>query len=185
MSLILGIDPGKGGAVVGLQALRVFEESRFSFGIIVANTSDWLLRTGKGAKREYDEDAMAKWLAALGPIELAVLEAQAARPGQGVVSMVSIGVGFGLWRGLLAGRGIPRVLVHPRTWTAAMLKGAPGEGKDRAVAVVRRLLPDLDLGVKSKAQARADAACLALYGLRQLAPLEAQEYTSSTGGRLP
>ena len=64
-----------------------------------------------------------------------MLESQQAMPRQGVSSTFSTGQGFGMWRGILAALRLPYEIVTPATWTRGMLKGAPGEGKERAIAV--------------------------------------------------
>jgi hypothetical protein len=158
VNTIIGIDPGKDGAVVILQDGQPFHQ--------------WLTRerftapTGKGSKRDYLPGEMVEALEALTPNRgdyphLAVLERQAAMPGQGGTSMFSIGYGYGLWAGILAALEIPVQIVSPQTWAKEILKGAPGEGKARAIHAAGRLLRKPHSGI-------ADAACLALYGARLL-----------------
>jgi crossover junction endodeoxyribonuclease RuvC len=101
-----------------------------------------------------------------------VMERSTAMPGQGSVSMFSFGMGFGIWLGLINALEIPYALVHPRTWTKYMLEGAPGEGKERAFSVARRLFPQWKPRINRKGdipkieQEKADAILLADYARR-------------------
>ncbi|MCP4741409.1 MAG: hypothetical protein GY871_04160 [Actinomycetales bacterium] len=86
-------------------------------------------------------------------------------------SMHSMGLGSGLWMGLLAAMQIPFETVLPSVWMKKMLHSVPGEGKERSIAVCEQYLPTLDLkpGRCTKPHdGIADAAVLAIYGLRQM-----------------
>tara|TARA_R110001583_G_scaffold1589_7_gene12403 strand:+ start:2871 stop:3386 length:516 start_codon:yes stop_codon:yes gene_type:complete len=161
-SIYVGIDPGKDGAVVAINADGTIAGSFMT-------RQDFTTNVGKGSKREYLIYRMNYAIKCLGSkhnIMLAAVEKQSARPGQGVVSMFSAGYGYGLWLGILSANGVPFIEVRPRTWTSKILKDIPGDGKNRSVYAVMNRLPDLDLtpGKKRKPHdGLADAACLALY----------------------
>jgi hypothetical protein len=160
--IIIGVDPGKGGALAMIGAEWPPE-------LIVKETVDFLVPTGKGDMRDYEPNRMVRWLRDRITFDpgtaLAIVEKQSARPGQGVSSMLSLGMGEGLWLGIFAALAIPVVRVAPATWTAAILKGAPGEGKARAISVASNLYPGLELPrAKARAQAIADAVCILRYG---------------------
>jgi len=163
MAVFLGIDPGKDGAVVALN-----EDGTVASSWLTAR--DFTIRLGKGSKRDYTETRMAmamEWLANKYDVQLAVIERQWARPKQGVSSTFSSGYGYGLWKGILASKGIRFIEVSPNTWTSKILRDVPGDGKNRSVYAVMNRVPDLDLtpGKKRKPHdGLADACCLALYG---------------------
>ena len=120
-------------------------------------------------KRQVDPAGLAaivrEWRARFGvDAELAVLERVAARPGQGVASMFSLGHSLGACQGALAALGVPTVLVAPQTW-----KRQFALGKDKAQAQQRasETFPGhAGLWVKAKDHNRAEAALLGLYGWR-------------------
>lgn len=162
--VVIGIDPGKSGAVVALDMQRRPVDAwitRDAFTVAAGKT-----------KRAYAEGLMRRALEEIHGrrgIALAILEKQQAMPGQGVSSTFQTGLGFGLWRGVLA--GIPTKIVHPRTWQKEICRDLPGDTKKRAILACFHQLPDLDLtpGRRKKPfDGLADAGCLALYGLKEL-----------------
>ena len=141
---VLGIDPGATGAVA------------------------LLTHDGEALVRDYPGDAsqaadlIRDWRMGF-RIELAAVEAQTAMPKQGVVSMFRLGMNYGSWLGILAGLGIPTLLVKPRQWQAGVLLKQDGaDTKAQSLAAARRRWPDLELGLK-KHHGRADALHLARY----------------------
>ena len=164
MKVVVGIDPGKDGALVAIHfdgKIRRVELTKEQFTIPI----------GKGSRREYDAAAMGNCLVELHAvygIDLVVIEKQQAMPGQGSTSMFSIGMGYGLWLGAIATLGIPVQIVHPRTWQKRILRDVPGEGKGRAVLLCKQRHPELDLTPGKKRKPHdgiADAACMSLFGL--------------------
>lgn len=162
MSAILGIDPGKDGALVVLDAdgAVVFQE----------RTGDLLVKQEKGAALYSPERMLGALMGvrALG-CRRSVLERAQPRPKEGGMSSYVSGEGRGLWRGLLAALGFEVLEPHPVTWTKAMLKDLPGEGWTRAV-----LLAEAAVGLElRRGQERnphpglVDAYCLARYGQRE------------------
>ena len=152
MRYYLGIDPGKQGGV----------------GVLAEQSTPapvMLVPTPMGVK-DYDIGQMRLLLATVSHKQVfAVIERASARPGQGVVSMFEFGRGYGIWLGLLGALEVPYQIVHPATWTKTMLKGAPGEGKERAYLVARKLFPKWQ-PKKKKEQQLADALLLAEYARR-------------------
>jgi hypothetical protein len=164
--IYLGVDPGKDGAIVALDENGKVHASWMT-------KPEFTVRVGKGSKREYAEYRMAEAIQSLVDKDrvYAVVEKQGARPGQGSVSMLSIGLGWGLWRGILASHEVPVISVHPKTWVSRILRDAPGVGKSRSILVCEQRVPDLDLrpGRRTKAHdGLADAACLALFALMEM-----------------
>lgn len=192
--LAAGLDPGKDGALVAL-AVDPAAGSVQVFRVI--RTKD-LLHSGRGAP--YNLQAMREAIAGLHdrpppsndaigeitfvpadrlPLALVVIERQQSRlgPGLGRLTMFTMGQGYGLWLGLLAGLQVPFQEVTPAVWTRRLLDGAPGAGKERTAAFVSQALPDLAgaegatvRGGPGRAtrlhQGVADAAALGLYGVR-------------------
>lgn len=150
--MIIGIDPGLKGAVayIGL-TLEIFDIPTFS-----------LIRGGK-MKNEIDLVALAALFAP--QIKHAYMEQVGAMPGQGVSSMFAFGQTFGILKGMLAMRGIPFTLVPPATWKKALRVPA---GKDGARARASQLLPSYGhYWPRAKDDGRAEAAMIALYGVRE------------------
>lgn len=162
-----GIDPGLDGAAV---ILRCGGESGVQW-ISTMQVPTVQVTGGKRRRREYDLTRCADWARSLRDLErtVAILEKSQAMPGQGVVSMFRIGYGYGLLSGLLAGSGIPTLLVRPATWHRALCFDLPGGPKDKAVAACMRLLPQVPLvplGCRVPHSGIADAALIAFYGIK-------------------
>ena len=162
--VVVGIDPGISGAVVVLDLDRNVVATWIT-------KDDFTIAVGK-SKREYAEGAMQKAIDDLHGtrgIALVVLEKQQAMPGQGVSSTFKTGMGYGIWRGVLA--GIPVKIVHPRTWQKEICRDLPGDTKKRAILAMFHQLPDLDLTPGRRRvpfDGIADAGAMALYGLKEI-----------------
>lgn len=147
--VIIGIDPGRRGALVAIKGGEVVASLLMPF-------NDGLL----------DGDAVMSWLQRLN-IELIVLERQQSMPGQGVASTFKIGFRYGELYGMIRAMHLPVKRPSAREWTRVMLQGAEGEGKARAISVVKKLLPGLGLRpgrCRVDQDGLADAGLLALYG---------------------
>jgi hypothetical protein len=119
VSRVIGIDPGLHG---GLGVLDVDNAGEL-LGVGLHRTPVLMVMRGRKARDEYNPEAMRALLAGAvdgRPPELrgveVVLEAQGARPGQGVASSYRTGVGFGLWLGLVVGMRVPFRIVAPAVW---------------------------------------------------------------------
>lgn len=155
---ILGIDPGKHGAVV---SIRFPKEGR-------PRCKAW------AAEQEYvgDGDYFADTMNAIVEKQyasLAVLEKQQAYPGQGVSSTFSTGYGYGLWSGILAANKVQHRLIPPREWQKVCFPATMHKdmGKERGILVARERMPNLNLIPGKKRTPHdgiADAACLAMFG---------------------
>jgi len=105
-------------------------------GALVAlhDTPVLTLSTSRGTRQEYDVPGLVVLLAPYAGLQAHVLlEESQAMPGQGARSMFTVGVGFGLWLGLLAALHMPYTRVRPATW-----KRAFGLGKDKEAARLLR-----------------------------------------------
>ena len=157
----VGIDPGLDGGVVALCPDG-------SMHLDITPTVNFA-----GSKREYDEILMCAILGCLPKgcgILVALEKQQAMRTEgrmQGTTSSFRTGVGWGLWRGIIAALKLPRIDVHPRTWQAALCKGLTGDPKERAWRVAAARFPGVDFRATPRCgkahSGLIDACCLALY----------------------
>jgi hypothetical protein len=151
MPFILGIDPGKKGALTLLGQDGCFRwredmpksESALIDVIISASCED--------PTACYIEDTITpRW--------------------QNVKAIRTTNINFGIIRGMLAMVGIPYTVVNPRTWESQLFKGLPrGEGKSRAYYVCGKLFPEIELCDADGElcyDGRADSALIAYYGYK-------------------
>lgn len=163
--IYVGIDPGKSGAIAMID--DVHDEYHF-----------WDMPTVKASgssKREYDVPRMIDILAASHPISdigecLVTLEKQQAMPPsvqgrtQGVATSFQVGVGYGLWLGILAALKLPHKLVAPVSWKKKLLADMP-KGKETSVIVAKQLFPLAASQITlKKHEARAEALLIAHFG---------------------
>ena len=185
--LYIGVDPGLNGAVAAID-----QEGRV---IALADTPTIKVRKGKGQRSEYVEPSMAMLLegitqsyastcckdcAKLDPAivarhTLVTIENVHAMPKQGVASSFSFGVGYGIWRGIIAALRLPCERVEPTTWKR--LLGLP-KAKGAAVSKACRLFPRAEIGHPYRGRmiysdGRAEALLIAWYAL-QLGPTHAK-----------
>jgi crossover junction endodeoxyribonuclease RuvC len=157
--IIIGIDPGLSGAVAWLDG--------------DGNYLVWDTPTAKdGRHRVYLLSEMRALLlnATVGVqgTHHVFIEKVHSMPKQGVASSFSFGDGYGSWKGLVAGLGMPMSLVTPQRWQKTMLDGMQG-GKDASIIRALELFPKAELKRK-KDHGRADALLIAEYGRRRVAP---------------
>ncbi len=172
--IIAAIDPGLDGALA-VYDLRAGTAK-------IADTP----ATPAPGTRQYLEAEMVALLREYA-IDRAVIERQQAFPtrpgqpgqperrGQGASSAFNMGIGFGLWRGMLGALSIPYEIVSASQWTKQV--GLPtGGNKDTHRALAQRLFPAnaRDLRLK-KHDGRADALLLAHW-------LASKYAVASTGG---
>ncbi len=161
--VFLGIDPGQTGS---LAMIRVLDDGNTD--ILFYDPLLFEVKSGKKIKHEYDIVSMSSALKEFSGLEketTCVLEKVSAMPGQGVTSMFNFGMGYGIWRGLLAAHGVSHSLVHPLTWKKAIMRDMPKE-KDAARLRASQLYPQVsDRLARKKDIGRADALLLAHYGI--------------------
>jgi len=153
--MILGVDPGAHGA------LAVMTDE----GHLIA-AFDMPSIEVKVGKTKRTRIATADLVAQLRTysIDQAYVERVGAMPGQGSASMFSFGQAAGLIEGVLVALGIPVTFITPVSWKRAMqVPSDKGACRQRAM----QLFPQSsDLFKRVKDDGRAEAAILALYGLR-------------------
>ena len=155
MALIIGIDPGKSGAVAAITEA----------GAVVRLDDTPLVAGG------YDVAAMAGMLSTYRPedVALVVLEQSQAMPGQGVTSMFTFGHAAGVVEGVVCGAMLPHHKVTPQAWKKGV--GLIGTDKDAARSRAIQLWPWWkELGKKGAGQALADAALIAYHHARTRTP---------------
>ncbi len=150
---ILGIDPGKQGAV----ALLCNDPNTTLF---------WLLSDIEESRSTPFDHIVEAY-----GVQHAYIEKAHAMPGQGVTSMFNYGMGFGKILGWCEMIGLPYTLVPPQVWTKEIHQGCSGaNAKEKSAQAVRQLFPKEDL----KATPRSvrlhpgfiDALLIAEYGRR-------------------
>lgn len=154
--IVVGIDPGLGGAICRIGGPGVV--------VVVDMPTVQIDRNGK-AKRDIDVRALVDILVDVKPDHI-FIEAVGAMPGQGVSSMFAFGKGFGILLGVVGALGLPMTQVAPVRWKRAM---QVPKGDDAGRARASDLMPGAaHLWRLKKHHGRADAALIAEYGRRVL-----------------
>lgn len=171
--IIVGIDPGKEGAVAVLNNVADGRLELFQTPTLPGGTG----------RTRYNPAGMAQLLRQFPTSRTTVyIELVHAMPLQGTVSMFSMGEGLGIWQGILAALQLPYEMVSPQRWKREMLadvtktvagKASQREMKKAAVQAAQRLFPayaNQFVGPRGGIlDGLAEAALIALYGHRQYA----------------
>lgn len=149
MNAIIGVDPGKNGAVA------VIDDEG---GYFVADFDDPASAAETVREMWREADTVS-----------AIMEKVHAMPKQGVSSSFSFGMNFGIWQGIFAALSIPIQFVAPQKWQTAVFSKYSGAsvGKTRSLEVARMLFPKADLQLK-KHDGRAEALLIAFYGKERM-----------------
>lgn len=146
----IGIDPGLTGAIAILD----------DHGGLLSLEDLPVIANGKGSARvtrQLDPAGLAKLLPPCTKGISVALERVAARPGQGVASVFSLGDSFGCIRGVLAALELPVEIVTPATWKKHHQLGSD---KEQARAKAIQLYPHADLH-RVKDHNRSEATLIA------------------------
>lgn len=109
--LIVGIDPGIGGA------LAILDLRNKDIVAEVHSTPTKTIVKNKKKKKDYDVEAMARLLEKYRDCKVTVAqEATHAMPGQGTASMYAFGRGAGIWEGIVGAYHMHQIFVSPMTW---------------------------------------------------------------------
>jgi hypothetical protein len=154
--LIVGIDPGKNGAVVGLQGKEVYIELMKDAVWFADHMESLRQRTSDGLVKVYLERAQPM-------------------PKNGAVSMFNYGQHYGELIGVLTALCISFETVPPSVWTKALhqTRKSALTPKARSLQAVQRLFPDVRLTAPDSERATkphdgiVDALLIAEYGRRQ------------------
>jgi crossover junction endodeoxyribonuclease RuvC len=139
--MIVGIDPGKNGAIAFLSSNGDLVES---------------IEFSRHTEHEIAEELRLY----SDQVERAYLEKAASRPGQGVKSVFSYGANYGFWVGLLTAYQVPYEKISPQRWQSAM-DCLTGGNKNITKAKAQQLHPHERI-----VHANADAILIAEYGRR-------------------
>lgn len=159
MKIVVGIDPGVGGALA-------------TVGWDEAGTwvNCWDMPTVEvRGKRHVCPHGLRELMASgdLGSIDAVILEHVQGVQGTGATSAFSFGRSFGVVEGVIAGLALPLTLVRPQAWTKALGVGRDKGERRRTVA---NLWPkQAHLFARVKDDGRADAALLCHWWMRQRA----------------
>lgn len=148
----IGVDPGLDGAIAWLNDGCMF--------IKVVDMPSMATGTGR---RQVNGAELARIIRNGGNNDnvTVYLERVNAMPGQGVSSMFSFGMSFGIVLGVIAALEYPVELVTPQVWKKRA--GLSGKDKDYARTLAQQLYPGAELGRK-KDIGRADAILIARFG---------------------
>lgn len=151
--MILGVDPGIGGAYAALL-----------FGAEKDHTTAWDTPTVQltKSKKTMDLPVIYEALKCLRPTVMG-LEDVHAMPKQGVSSMFTFGKNVGQWEALAAAFKMRVIRVRPQDWKKEF--GLLKKEKDAARKVAQELFPHLDLS--KKMSGKSDALLIAEYVRRK------------------
>jgi Holliday junction resolvasome RuvABC endonuclease subunit len=156
---VLGVDPGIRGGLALVQLLDGNPRLIDAADVPVV---------GVGAKERVDALALQEWIHMHAPAR-AYVERGQAMPKQGASSGFKFGRAIGSIEAVVAVCAIPLEIVEPSMWKRALrLRGKDKEGA-RQYAI--QVFPHAHhLLQRKRDHQRAEAALIALFGLRQLAP---------------
>jgi crossover junction endodeoxyribonuclease RuvC len=147
----IGIDPGAKGAIV------LFENNA------IRGVWDMPVVMVKGKARV--DGAMVGHILRTAKPDQAFMEQVGAMPGQGVTSMFAFGLAAGIVIGALGALEIPLTPITPTEWKGALrVPKDKGAARTRASQLLPNGAPHWPLG---KHDGRAEAALIALYGMRR------------------
>lgn len=159
MKTVIGIDPGKSGALAAMTqdghvAILVMPIAGKDIDAVMI--SDWIKSFLLSKKYS--------------PIFVCI-EKVHAMPTQGVTSMFTFGFGVGLIHGILATLGVPFYVIDPKQWQQHVLSFTTKD-KNAAIDYVKRAYPDIAITATARSKKPhsgiADAICIAQYGLSKL-----------------
>jgi crossover junction endodeoxyribonuclease RuvC len=151
MSLVIGVDPGLGGAVAVLDHV----------GELVSVTDLPIVRDLSLAWVDGGELQSIILSATQGRQARAMVERVSSMPGQGIASSFLFGVGFGSVLSMLQALHIPLEFVTPAVWKRSY---GLSKDKDASLHKAQLLYPSADLRLK-KHGGRAESILIARYGL--------------------
>lgn len=160
--LIWGIDPGLSGGISMMNT-----EKKITAKIMPTIT----IKKGKKNKRVLDHKGLKETFEPYKSTSCyAVIEKQHAMPGQGVSSMLTIGIGYGSLLQTIVDFEIPFEEVRAQVWQKTF-GIANGDTKAQALNVCQDLFPNLNLlATKRSRKAHSgivDAVLLMEYGIRK------------------
>lgn len=162
--IIVGIDPGKTGAVA---VYTPVQGRRHDLCWTVHDCPTVKVKVNGVMKDMPAPNLMANILRGLSAREAVhvFIEKVGPMPKQGVTSMFNFGMNFGQWQGIVAAFGGAWTLVTPQRWKKSMMVGMPKKVKDAARIRAIQLFPEMsDQLARKKDIGRADALLIGEYG---------------------
>jgi crossover junction endodeoxyribonuclease RuvC len=154
--LIMGLDPGFGGAIAILDPINMKLVKMMDMPLY-----------NREIQREINLQELASFVDSWSKdIHMAFLENVHAMPSQGVVSMFRFGECKGILEGILAGFYIPTIKVNPAVWKMSL---SLSREKIEARRLATKLFPDAKgLFVKHLDDGRAESLLIAYFGWKHL-----------------
>lgn len=165
--IYIGIDPGKSGAIVAYESETMDVVSMTEMPLIKGKKKSELDLIGVHTRIRNIVDTYADMNVK------ATIEKAQAMPKQGVVSMLSIGYGYGALCMALVCLRVPFIEVRPNEWHKKILVGMPkGEQKAASIGNAQKIFPACYNRLMTGPSGRkrkphdgiADALNIALYG---------------------
>jgi len=154
-ALVLGLDPGLGGALALLT----------SDGVLIDVVDMPVLADGAAGRRTLNGALLAAQVCAWGPTR-AFCELVGPRPGEGPVGAFSFGRCRGVIEGTLAALAVPVEMIAPAWWKRRMGIPPGADKKDMARSeAIRRWPARADLFAQVKDDGRAEAALIGVAGM--------------------
>lgn len=177
MSYVIGVDPGKTGAIAVLDGNGKFKE--FYDMPLLEMQLTTKLKSGKYKVRtEIDVASLVRCFERYSQQDsLVVIERIQGRPSgnsheegaqrtPGITSSADFLCGYGMIIGIVAALKLPYELAKPDIWKREMMAGC-SKGKDASRQVAMRLYPDVVPHISlKKYHGRAEALLIASYGYR-------------------
>lgn len=165
--IIMGIDNGVHGAIAWAEIDAV---THYRQGNFVADMPTETIIKNKKECLTYNVQRVADSIRAINP-DMVYIENAQAMPLQGVVSMFSTGLGFGIVRGIVSALQIPHKIVSVREWQNFFgLFGAGKNTKRFAYNKARIYFPKVELSTKRGRifDGRCDALLIMRYAIHEL-----------------
>lgn len=156
----VGIDPGLSGAVGAVYSTRVAE---------AWPTPAINVKKGKAVKKHPDLAGMADLLRPFLRLQrqgwevLVTLEESSPNPQDGKIGHHKVGIGYGIWLGILSALRLPYHTVRPSEWRPQMVGAKTDKNMSRKVC--QQLFPRLKLPLVKDSD-KAEAVMLAEWGRR-------------------
>lgn len=162
--LIMGVDPGTFGAIALIDPGPHEREIRSNSKVELVDVWDMPTFSVNGV-RKIEPYALAALIDGVArKVDFCVMEDVGSMPGNGVASMFTFGYVTGVAAGSVAAHNIPIHKVRPSVWKGVLAVPA---SKDGARQKASQLLPSgAHLWKKKREDGRAEAALLALFGVR-------------------
>jgi crossover junction endodeoxyribonuclease RuvC len=162
--MFVGVDPGLNGGIA------IINQKGIATARVMPTVA--IKRGGKN-RHTYDHAELARLFKEIGEADCYVcVEEQQAFPGQGVVSMYSIGYGYGMLIQCLHDFNIRFETVKAKEWQKMFgILGKKGDTKTQAARVCKKLYPKVNLYSSIRAtkphSGKADAILICTYGKKE------------------